>query len=848
MKHGLLYKSIIGTLVLSMGMGSFPASVGAWRLSRQLGDVYQASVASSLQHESSLQAEEPDKGSDSSEEGLAAASAGVPAPYEQAADPVDPVDMGVYANQGDAQPVMARTTLGDSAATGDTAADGADAACAQELSEASEESAAEGAASLPGATVVQEADGARGEIVVADRAVVDALGGRDFAGQVVKEIGGKKYILIGNEQQLRAIGSGKRAYTAVYQAIYVAFKGWEVDKDKDGNPIMLYGGDADLLASQNGKKDYTLGEIDKADGGALETVGRCGVNQNTGDIDPNMDIEDSGASYDADANYIIFRDIDLAGAAWKPLMFSGTMLGATAEAPQVVGSLWQRFDTSLPGVPAVSPAGRPVISNVEIVQKGELSIAEQSGVGFFGTISSNYHNESIFERPDRTTVRNIVLDGVKVDNGFTGVHVDETLVSALVGALGKLLGGLLDLILGPILALLGLPNLGKLVSNLLDIRKAAPDSLATGSFAGRVVGDVEIADCEVRNVSVASGHNYTGGFVGYVQGETIYGKISGLLKDLVTLLSGILNLVPGLGLGDVITLLLDSNIIDAKSLIPVDYLNPVLAGCAVRDFTRGESIGATDKDYAGGFAGSLTGSIAQGCTVSSVNPYTVRGRLYVGGFAGLMRNDIMKGALKEVGIELVRVAQPQSATFGCELSVDVTVEAASYAGGFAGAMANSYAVDTTMAGAMAVRATGHEENKNNVRSIKALAGGFTGIASVGWATDLGAAEDRNGDLLAGVNGLLTGLLTGDPEARQNLLSLVGVEESQILGVSMTGAYTVESANDYAGGLVGRGHGAVIAASDEAHLKDIRLWLHKTVAYQVTNSPVVLEGLRSVRAE
>lgn len=733
------------------------------------------------------------------------------------------------------------STQGDNAGAVDIADDGA-------VSD-SMASAEQDASAIEGAEVLQQGDGEKsGNVLLADRAAIDALGGRDFAGQVVKEIGGRKYILIGNEQQLRAIGSGKKAYTAVYQAVHHALKGWEVDKDKDGNPIMLYGGDADLLASQNGKKDYTLGEIDKANGDTLDPVGQCGVNQTTGEIDPNMDIEDSGVSYAADANYIIFRDIDLAGAAWRPLMFSGTMLGATAEAPQVEGSLWQRFDASLPGVPAVSPAGRPVISNVEIVQKGELSIAEQSGVGFFGTLSSNYHNESIFERPDRTTVRNIVLDRVKVDNGFTGVHVDETLVSALVGALGKLLGGLLDIILGPVLALLGLPNLGKLVSNLLDIRAADPTSLATGAFAGRVVGDVEVSDCEAQNVSIASINGYVGGFVGYVQGETIYDAISGLLNGLVKLLSGILNVVPGVGLGDVITLLLDSNIIDAKSLIPVDYLNPVLDGCAVRDFTRGETIGATDKDYAGGFAGSLTGGIAQGCTVSSVNPYTVRGRLYVGGFAGLMRNDIMKGALKEVGIELVRVAQPQSATFGCNLSAGVTVEAASYAGGFAGAMANSYAVDTTMAGAMSVRATGHEENKNSVRSIKALAGGFTGIASVGWATDLGAAEDRNGDLLAGVNGLLTGLLTGDPEARQNLLSLVGVEESQILGASMTGAYTVESANDYAGGLVGRGHGVVIAASDEAHLKDIRLWLHKTVAYQATNSPVVLEGLRAVRAE
>lgn len=856
---------LLGILVASFTLGSFPAGVGAYQLSQLRQD-----LASALSGAALAQADmdaELQRMNESMASRASLTESDVPMPLnaefetgggypqpevghadtheleEPAIAESEPKDQG--AGGGSLENSAGSESQEPAQGDGEGGVDIADDAAVPD----SMTSAEQDASAIEGAEVLQQGDGEKsGNVLLADRAAVDALGGRDFAGQVVKEIGGRKYILIGNEQQLRAIGSGKKAYTAVYQAVHHAFKGWEVDKDKDGKPIMLYGGDADLLASQNGKKNYTLGEIDKADGDPLETVGQCGVNQTTGEIDPNMGIEDSGVSYAADANYIIFRDIDLAGAAWKPLMFSGTMLGATAEVPQVEGSLWQRFDASLPGVPAVSPAGRPVISNVEIAQKGELSIAEQSGVGFFGTISSNYHNESIFERPDRTTVRNIVLDGVKVDNGFTGVHVDETLVSALVGALGKLLGGLLDIILRPILALLGLPNLGKLVSNLLDIRAADPTSLATGAFAGRVVGDVEVSGCEARNVSIASINGYVGGFVGYVQGETIYGAISGLLNGLVELLSGILNVVPGVGLGDVITLLLDSNIIDAKSLIPVDYLNPVLDGCAVRDFTQGETIGATDKDYAGGFAGSLTGGIAQGCTVSSASPYTVRGRLYVGGFAGLMRNDIMKGALKEVGIELVRVAQPQSATFGCELSADVTVEAASYAGGFAGAMANSYAVDATMAGAMAVRATGHEEKKNNVRSIKALAGGFTGIASVGWATDLGAAEDRNGDLLAGVNGLLTGLLTGDPEARQNLLSLVGVEESQILGASMTGEYTVESANDYAGGLVGRGHGVVIAASDEAHLKDIRLWLHKTVAYQATNSPVVLEGLRSVRAE
>lgn len=45
-----------------------------------------------------------------------------------------------------------------------------------------------------------------------------ALGGRDFEGQVTKEINGKTYILIGNEQQLRAIGSGKKVIGRINKA------------------------------------------------------------------------------------------------------------------------------------------------------------------------------------------------------------------------------------------------------------------------------------------------------------------------------------------------------------------------------------------------------------------------------------------------------------------------------------------------------------------------------------------------------------------------------------------------------------------------------------------------------
>lgn len=710
-------------------------------------------------------------------------------------------------------------------------------------------SAEQDASAIEGAEVLQQGDGEKsGNVLLADRAAVDALGGRDFAGQVVKEIGGRKYILIGNEQQLRAIGSGKKAYTAVYQAVHHAFKGWEVDKDKDGNPIMLYGGDADLLASQNGKKDYTLGEIDKADGDTLDPVGQCGVNQTTGKIDPNMDIEDSGVSYAADANYIIFRDIDLsAGGNWEPLMFSSAMLGAKSDTPDTAGSLWKCIKEDGSGIVDVTAVANPVISNVTVVQSdAKLDVRKHTGIGFFGSISNKLNDKDPFAAPTKATVSNITLEKVSVENHAAEVRVDKSLISELLGFLGGVVGALLSTLLKVLTG--GLLDLDGLVENLLNVRAADPSALATGAFAGRVVGDVEVSGCEVREAKVSSVAQMNGGFVGCAQGETRYGIVSDLLGSIVDLLTNLLNIIPGLGLGDLITLLLDSNIIKADALIPVDYLNPVISHCSVRNFAEGEVIGSVDNDYAGGFAGVMVGTIAQECSVESTNPYTVTARLYAGGFAGLMRNDVMKGALSEVGVELVRVAQPQSAAAGCAVRSGVMVAAASYAGGFAGAMANSYAVDVVVEGAVDVSATGHEKEHDGKRSIKALAGGFTGAATVGWATDLGQGESKNSDLLTGVNGLLTGLLTSNPEAAQNLLSLVGVEESKLLGVQMKGDFTVHSANDFAGGMVGRGDGAVIAASDDSHVSDIKLWSQGTVSHVASGMGCSIEGLRSVSAD
>ena len=154
-------------------------------------------------------------------------------------------------------------------------------------------------------------------------------------------------------------------------------------------------------------------------------------------------------------------------------------------------------------------------------------------MGFFGTISNEHDDKDIFANPTKATVSNITLDGLVVDDQYTGVHIDTTLVNELVGLLGGLVGGLLDLVL----EMLGIKGPGELIEELLTIRKNDPSSLATGGFVGRIVGDVEVSGCEVHKVSVSSRNAMTGGFAGYVQGETLYGPVDGLAGTLVEVLA-----------------------------------------------------------------------------------------------------------------------------------------------------------------------------------------------------------------------------------------------------------------------------------------------------------------------
>lgn len=648
--------------------------------------------------------------------------------------------------------------------------------------------------------------------------------GRDFKGQVVKTIGNKTYILIGNETQLRKIGTDEQVYGAVYQA-YLKLAKWYVDKDKSGKPIMLYGGDADLKKDQNGETDYTFGEIKFIDKSLsresdLYTRGRCGVDQATGEINPNLDmVKAANQKYSANANYIIFRDIDLSSSNWKPLNFQGTMVGAKS----TNNKIWD----------AGAKIEKPVISNVKVEQAGKLDVGEQMGVGFFSTLSDEASANDVGLSKGTVFVSNLVFKNIDINNQSTETKYDQTLVNGLVSGLGSLLGGVVDLLAW--LLTFGSVDAGlrKTLTDVLDARKKDPTALATGSLAGRVIGNVEIAGCEMKgNVSVKSPNNYTGGFVGYATGKTEYEGLSNALGGTTKLLANLLNLIPGLGLGDLITILL-GNAVPLSKLIPTGYINAKIKNCSINGLSISTS---SEKDYAGGFIGQQKGTIIEGCKITN-SDYTISGKTFTGGFVGLARDDVIEGTLSgalDIETKLPKM-NPESLLLNCSINnKGLTVLSETYAGGFAGALANTSAVNCT------VKST----NIFEVKATSDYAGGFAGIASLGWSADLGKGDTKN-NLLGGVVDLVVKLLSSNADISPSLLSLAGVNPSYILGATVSGPLNL-SGVDYVGGMTGRGNGAYIASSSADYLNKVSYWRNKVYdTASVSVKDVELSGVQSI---
>ena len=673
----------------------------------------------------------------------------------------------------------------------------------------------------------QSFDSSKPELVenqVRENVSTENAEGRDFKGQVVKTIGDKTYILIGNETQLRKIGTDTQVYGAVYQA-YLNLGKWYVDKDNSGKPIMLYGGDADLKKNQNGEANYTFGEIKNTDKSlssesSIYARGRCGVDQATGEINPNLDIDKAAnQKYSANANYIIFRDIDLSSSNWKPLNFQGTMVGAKS----TENKIWD----------AGAKIEKPVISNVKVLQEGKLDVGVQMGVGFFSTLSDEASADDVGLSKGTVLVSNLDFKNIDVNNQSRETKYDQTLVNGVVSGLGSLLGGVVDLLTW--LLTFGSVDAGlrKTLTDVLNARKKDPTALATGSLAGRVVGNVEISGCEMKgNVSVKSPNNYTGGFVGYTTGKTEYEGLSNALGGITKLLAGLLNLIPGLGLGDLIIILLN-NAIPLSKLIPTGYINAKIKNCSINGLSISTS---SEKDYAGGFIGQQKGTIIENCSITNSN-YTISGKRFTGGFVGLARDDVIEGTLSgalDIQTKLPNM-NPESLLLNCSINNNgLTVLSETYAGGFAGALANTSAVNCTV----------NSTNTFEVKATSDYAGGFAGIASLGWSADLGKGDTKN-NLLGGVVDLVVKLLSSNADISPSLLSLAGVNPSYILGATVSGPLNL-SGVDYVGGMTGRGNGAYIASSSADYLNKVSYWRNKVYdTASVSVKDVELSGVQSI---
>ncbi len=719
--------------------------------------------------------------------------------------------------------------------------------------------------------------------------------GRTKPGQLYVDVNGKRYILIGNESQLRAIGSNKN----VTPRLYVHYSQGLVSGLLGGKPFYTpyYPGDADLgldavakegatthtelfqkvndtvkgensylyykdngkfkLADINLKSDDVVTGLLKGVAGLLGTLlgsltvgtgSLCGVNDQglpdnkTASL-TKLKQEYGDLKYASNANYIIFRDIDLSkdGAnsnkeddLWTPLSVSGDIIGAKLSEGQ----------TTLTDGNSILATGKPVISNINVNQTDDMDSTKYMGIGFFGTITNEINVNNVGVSAGTVKVSNIELKNVDVKNNTNKHKNTETLLNALTSGLGWLVGGVVDILVG--ILTIGQVNLSlkDILSSLLNARAKDPTLYATGTFAGRLVGDVVVENCDVTGkVSVSNINDRTGGFVGYTEGVTEYEGLSKALGLTVDVLSSLLNAIPGLGLGDLITILLEKAL-PVGNLIPTGYKNVSITNCHVVGLTG--TIGTLDKDYAGGFIGQQVGTKILNSSVKN-SSYAINAKEYGGGFAGISRDAEIRGLLSDVGVELIRVMQPQSLLLNCNLTeCNVTISGGNYQGGIVGAQTNSYAVNCGATGSISVKVSG------------SYAGGFSGISTVGWVTNLGNKEVKDASLLTTVNKLLTGLLStpkDDPDYDNKqaqagmLLSLAGIAPSAILGCNLNcTSIKVSADKSYVGGILGGSDGVYLAESSAGYLNKLSYWKYGALETgSISQRDNVITGLQSVNA-
>lgn len=642
------------------------------------------------------------------------------------------------------------------------------------------------------------------------------LDGRDYIGQVYKEIAGEKYILIGNSYQLSAIGSNKQVAPALFK--------------KEGlissNITLYYPGDADFdpvnqPVYQGNMASYNKDVLLDPNFTALDPVTKYYVyDTNTKEYKKEvtnnaLHDEYNDIKYSKSANYIIFRDIDLNGVAWTPLMFSGTMIGAKNE----TASLWDDAGAWTSSNQAVT------ISNVHVEQSGDLDIGTTSGIGFFGSITSELDQTSIGVSKGLVTVKNIYLKNVSVDNQSVKIQDKKGLISGILTILTAILGPLLP------------NNLEEVLNNLLDpSQNKDPTVFATGGFAGRISGQVLVENCRVDELQhIDNAMNMSGGFVGNSEGVTEYGTLQTRLGQLVSILTKVLDIIPFLDLGTLLDVLLDGNIIDIDQLIPTGYYSPQIIDCHVSGSTL--TIGDPALNFAGGFAGRQVGTLIQNSSVD-VNDLTIQAKNLAGGFSGLSANADLQGLLKNLGVDLVKSLRLNSFVLNSSVNASTLsiTSAEQYAGGIAGSLNNSFVLDSGVTGNVYVAG-------------KQYVGGISGRATLAQSISLGDELNPKGkNLISFVDGLISGITTG--EQQHTLLALTGVNSSVLAGVFLNGTVNINAKESYAGGLVGQGDGTTILASDSAALKQHSfIWNQtgETLGYTPKNQENTITDLTQVSA-
>ena len=658
------------------------------------------------------------------------------------------------------------------------------------------------------------------------------LGGREFIGQSAMKIDGETYILIGNEKQLRAIGDDKYVNPMLFERDWIA--DGIVSGHHEYKPI--YPGDADLnvkTLSDAGISEAETGQsFETADFPASsELLNRSDIGQSGTEVDALfvVTIDENnkkhlepdvwnggdkyielykGLKYTNDANYIIFRDIDFStgefsdGSAdnlWDPLMFHGTMIGA--ENMTGIDVQAGQFTDEVP----VSP----ILSNISVEYSDTKldmnSKDSKPGMGFFATVGSRVGNstDDLFKSKDHVKVENLTLEKIDVESQASEIaDPPRTVLDALIT--------LLDWTVGTLLRLLGLGSVSDLLNALISGSSTDMSNLATGCFAGKIFGDVEIINCKVINGNVDSAAGMSGGFAGTVEGLVEYDIASNLLDGIVTVLSSVLDLIPFLGLGNLVDNLLNGGVLDVGDLLPTGYHSAVLKNCSVEGINEDSGIlGKDTTELNGAFAGKVRGAILQSCEVIQDKNLTIKGAGYVGGFAGELVNHEVNGLLDDLDITSGDAYWPgvvnQSVAANCVIrgKGTITVEGTgNYVGGFTGLLANSYAVDSSILNAGRISTTGD------------FAGGFAGYTSLGDALAVGqdSSDENKIPLVDDVVSLLKGILAGEGGVDSPLLSLLGINPSYVYGCQVSGNAVEVAGKNYVGGFTGRADGTEFGIS------------------------------------